>query len=54
MGSGRLAVGAKESHWLERLESELEALPDTEEDLIEEMKSTYAGQFDPASYGLEA
>jgi len=50
--AGSLKLSAKESGWLARIEAELRALPDDESELIGEMGETYAGVFDPASYGL--
>ena len=50
----RLALSSKESQWLDRIESELEGLPGSEEELLEEMLENFAGRFDPDSYGLTA
>jgi methanol--5-hydroxybenzimidazolylcobamide Co-methyltransferase len=48
---GRLELGRKEAQWLDRVERELEGVPEIEAELLEEMKATHGGQFDPVSYG---
>jgi hypothetical protein len=48
---GRLELGRKEAQWLDRVERELEGLPESEAELLDEMKATHGGEFDPASYG---
>ena len=50
--SERLQVPARERTWLARIEEALGALPESEEDLLEEMREPYGDRFDPASYGL--
>jgi len=50
--SGGLTLNKKEAGWLSRIESELQSLPADEAELLAEMRSTHAGVFDPASYGL--
>ncbi len=47
----QLTLGKKEAQWLARIEKELGALPDDEEQLWAEMAERYAGVFDAASYG---
>ncbi len=49
---GALTLGKKETGWLERTESELQGLPADEATLLDEMRRTHAGVFDPASYAL--
>jgi len=48
---GRLELGRKEAQWLDRVERELEGLPENEAELLDEMKAAHGGEFDPASYG---
>lgn len=50
--SGRTALSPKEAAWLDRIETELEAMPAAEGDLLGEMITQHAGVFDPASYGI--
>ena len=52
LAGGALTLGKKEAGWLERIESELQLLPADEATLLDEMRQTHAGIFDPASYGL--
>ncbi len=53
VASSRLVLPPRESQWLDRIESELTSLPETEEPLVEECGSQYAGLWDPASYGCD-
>ncbi len=46
------SLGAKERTWLDRIESDLEALPADEMVLLEEMRETHRGIFEPSSYAL--
>jgi methanol--5-hydroxybenzimidazolylcobamide Co-methyltransferase len=50
--SGALNLNKKEAGWLSRIESDLQSLPGDEAELLAEMKTTHAGVFNPASYGL--
>ncbi len=50
--SERLQVPPRERTWLARIEEALAALPESEEELLEEMREQYGDRFDPASYGL--
>ncbi len=50
--AGRLECSKKERVWLDRIERELDAMPASEEALIEECAGTYGVLYDPASYGL--
>jgi methanol--5-hydroxybenzimidazolylcobamide Co-methyltransferase len=52
IAAGRLGLGAKETQWLDRIERELEGLPEDEAELLEEMKTAHPGEFDPPSYGF--
>ena len=52
IAGGRLKLSAKELQWLDRLEREISALPEKEEDLLREISSEHGGLFDRASYGL--
>ena len=51
-GIGRLKLSAKEKQWLDRIESELAALPG-EDDLRVEMLDRCGELFAPGSYGWE-
>jgi hypothetical protein len=53
MAAGRLALAAKESEWLDRIEAQLAGLPLEEETLRGEVEARYAGVFAASSYGLE-
>jgi len=48
----RLHLSKKERQWLDRIEHEFDALPGDEWALLDEMRVTYRGLFDDASYGL--
>lgn len=51
--SDGLRIAPRELRWLDRLENEAAALPDREEDLLEEMlKTPLADKFLPEEYGL--
>ena len=52
VASGRLTLAKPEAQWLQRIEEELESLPDSEAALLEEMAPAYGRLFDPKSYGL--
>lgn len=52
VAAGRLDLNKKEAGWLNRIESDLQALPADEASLLNEMRDLHAGVFDPASYGL--
>jgi methanol--5-hydroxybenzimidazolylcobamide Co-methyltransferase len=52
LSSGAMQISAKEQQWLDRIERELAAIPQDEEDLRQQVEERYAGIFDPASYGL--
>lgn len=49
---GRLKLAPREAQWLARLESDIDAMPESEEVFLREMSETYRGVYDPASYGL--
>jgi methanol---5-hydroxybenzimidazolylcobamide Co-methyltransferase len=49
---GLLVLPKRESEWLNKIESELDSLPDAEEDLMAPMIESYGSLFSPASYGL--
>ena len=51
--AGALALGRRESTWLERIERELASMPDDEMALLGEMKIAHGNVFRPSSYGLE-
>ena len=48
-----MILSGKEASWLERIHSELSAMPADERGLLDEMKELHTGLFLPASYGLE-
>jgi len=50
--SGTLKLSPKEQTWLDRIDTELQSLPTTEEELIGEMAETYGTFFRAESYGL--
>lgn len=50
--SGLLTLSSKEQQWFARLESEMAALPGTEDEFVPEMQANYGHLFDAASYGL--
>lgn len=50
---GVMILSRKEASWLERIQSELSAMPADESGLLDEMKELHAVLFDPASYGLD-
>jgi methanol--5-hydroxybenzimidazolylcobamide Co-methyltransferase len=54
MRSGTLVLSRKESQWLDRIEKEIAGLPDSEEELWQEMLQNRGSMFDPASYGRQA
>ena len=47
-----MKISKKEAGWLDRIESDLQSLPDEEADLLVEMGRAHAGVYDRASYGL--
>lgn len=47
-----LTLAPRERKWLDKIDRELDSLPDSEELLTEEMVVTYAHRFRPASYGI--
>lgn len=49
---GRLALSRKEATWLDRLRDELDALPESESQLMEGLSPEQRGLFDPESYGM--
>ena len=52
LASGTLKLSPKEQTWLDRIDTELESLPTTEEELLGEMTETYSAFFHAKSYGL--
>lgn len=52
VASGQLSLGQKESQWLDRIEVELDGLPPSEDEALQELSATHKDLFDPASYGL--
>ncbi|MCB9770312.1 MAG: methanol--corrinoid methyltransferase [Candidatus Omnitrophica bacterium] len=53
--SEELRLSTREKKWLDRLEKEMESLPESEEELIEEMLSSdIAKKFIPGEYGITA
>lgn len=53
VAGGLLKLSKKEPQWLDRLERELNGLPEDEGDLLREMSSQYGELFDRSSYGLD-
>jgi len=53
IAAGRLQLPRREVSWIDRIESELAALPDSEDDLCREMRETQGGLFREDSYGLD-
>jgi len=51
MAAGSLTLGRKEQQWLDRIDSQLSALPPDEDDLRQAVLTRYEGRFAPASYG---
>ncbi len=51
-GRGELALPDRESVWLDRIREELEGLPATEKEFIENCLPEYRDRFLPAEYGL--
>jgi methanol--5-hydroxybenzimidazolylcobamide Co-methyltransferase len=49
---GKLKLPPAESRWLDRIESDLAALPDTEGKLLEQTQREYGHLFERSSYGL--
>ena len=49
---GKLNLPPAESRWLDRIESDLAALPDTEGKLLEQTQREYGHLFERSSYGL--
>jgi methanol--5-hydroxybenzimidazolylcobamide Co-methyltransferase len=47
-----LTLPPREVQWLDRIDRELDALPDDDRDLLEEMVEKYGERFLPSSYGL--
>jgi methanol--5-hydroxybenzimidazolylcobamide Co-methyltransferase len=54
VASGQLSLSQKEHQWLRRIEAELNALPASEDQALEEIGRSYKDKFDPASYGLSS
>lgn len=52
VAAGRLALSKKEAQWLGRIEAELDGLPASEAQALEEVGANYKDLFDPASYGI--
>jgi methanol---5-hydroxybenzimidazolylcobamide Co-methyltransferase len=52
LASGLLKLNRKELVWLDRIDTELRSLPETEAELLQEMRQLHADRFDPLSYGL--
>jgi methanol--5-hydroxybenzimidazolylcobamide Co-methyltransferase len=48
----RLRLSPKEAQWLDRLEREMDGLPEDEGVLLAEMSDTYSDVFSAGSYGL--
>jgi len=49
---GRWQPAKKEGQWLTRIEAALEEMPESEEEILAEMRTTYQGVFAESSYGL--
>jgi len=49
---GAIQISARERQWLDRIERELGALPENEEDLMKQVAERYDGVFAASSYGL--
>ena len=49
---GKLKLSPAETRWLDRIESDLADLPDTEEELLEQTQGEYGHLFEGSSYGL--
>ncbi|HYW43198.1 MAG TPA: methyltransferase MtaB domain-containing protein [Bryobacteraceae bacterium] len=52
VAKGRLQLGKKEAQWLSRIESELDSLPSSEVQALDEIGREHESLFDRASYGL--
>jgi methanol--5-hydroxybenzimidazolylcobamide Co-methyltransferase len=52
IGRKDLTLALRELKWLDKIDRELDSLPEDEESLTEEMVETYAHRFRPASYGI--
>lgn len=50
--AGKLMLGRKEAQWLDRIDTELAALPLTADELLDEMTAQHGGLFARSSYGL--
>jgi methanol--5-hydroxybenzimidazolylcobamide Co-methyltransferase len=53
IAEGRLQLPRREASWVDRIESELAALPESEDDLCREMRETHGSLFREDSYGLD-
>ena len=53
LADGRLALGKRELEWLDRIESELDELPATEDEIVAEGRKRFSEACDFSSYGLE-
>ena len=47
-----LTIWPRDAKWIERIENQLDEIPDDPEELIEEMVPNLAGKFLPKEYGL--
>jgi methanol--5-hydroxybenzimidazolylcobamide Co-methyltransferase len=52
LSAGKLTLAKKEHNWLNRIEDELEQLPQAEEELMARVAEQYKELWDPESYGL--
>jgi methanol--5-hydroxybenzimidazolylcobamide Co-methyltransferase len=52
LSAGKLTLAKKELTWLDRIENELEKLPEAGDELMARVAEQYKGLWDPASYGF--
>jgi methanol--5-hydroxybenzimidazolylcobamide Co-methyltransferase len=50
--AGEVAISPREAKWIDRIEAQMEDIPDDECELIDMMLPTLKGKFLPAEYGL--
>jgi len=52
LAEDKLSLSAREHQWLGKIDSALDAMPETEAPLLEEMAESYSHKFLPSSYGF--
>lgn len=52
VNADRLRLADREARWLDQLSAAAEALPDNEEDAVQDASADYGSSWSPASYGL--